>query len=183
VRVELRLDLEVVDRVELDGGFWDNRALLQPHSAETGDTIVRAQIDGLPLLGRNWLDLTRLVPGTTRGQGGNNVNLSVNGQRELANSMIVDGVEVTGNRNNDTSLRPAIDAIAELKVMTSGYAPEFGRAAAGVVAMETRAGSNWWHGSGSVFTRPTGTAARSFFATEPPSLRQHRATGGRLVAD
>ena len=170
VRVVLRLQLA---DVILDEGVKGNPPILQTENAETGETLGRAQMERLPLLGRSLLDLTRLAPGTTHGQGGNNVNLSVNGQREFANSVIVDGVEVTGNRNNDTSLRPALEAVEELKVVTSGYAPEYGRAAGGVVAMQMRSGTNWWHGSASEFARPKGTAARTFFASEPSSLQQH----------
>lgn len=172
VRVDFHFELDA-PMVVLDEGVWGMRPLLQTDTAETGETIVRAQMEGLPLLGRSLLDLTRLAPGTTRGQGGNNVNLSVNGQREFANAMIVDGIEVTGNRNNDTNLRPALEAVDELKIITSGYAPEYGRAAGGVIAMQMRAGTNFWHGSASEFVRPTGTAARTFFATEPSSLKQH----------
>lgn len=62
------------------------------------------------------------------GGGGNNLNISVDGQREFANSFQINGVEVTSNRNNDTSVQPSPDAIQEFKVVTSSYAPEFGRA-------------------------------------------------------
>jgi hypothetical protein len=45
------------------------------------------------------------------GEGVNTVDLSVNGQREFGNSIQLNGVEVTGNRNNDTNLRPSVDPI------------------------------------------------------------------------
>jgi Carboxypeptidase regulatory-like domain/TonB dependent receptor-like, beta-barrel/TonB-dependent Receptor Plug Domain len=147
--------------------------LLQTRSAATGEVIEGRQIQDLPLIGRNFLELTRLTAGTTAGQGGNALNLSVNGQREFGNSVLVDGVEVTGNRSNDAELRPSIDAVQEFKIVTSAYAPEFGRAAGGVVAIQTRSGSNEIHGSLSAFYRPKGTAARSFFATEPPAVNHH----------
>ena len=38
----------------------------------------------------------RLTTGVTGGVGGNPTNISVNGQRETGNSVLVDGVEVTG---------------------------------------------------------------------------------------
>lgn len=151
--------------------------LLQTQSADTGEVIGQRQIQDLPLLGRNFLELTRLTAGTTSGQGGNSVNLSVNGQREFGNSVMVDGVEVTGNRNNDTGLRPSIDSVQEFKVVTSAYAPEFGRAAGGVIAIQTRSGANKFHGSASEFYRPRETAARPFFATERARLSQHNFGG------
>jgi hypothetical protein len=153
--------------------------LLQTRSAATGEVIEQRQIQDLPLLGRNFLELTRLTAGTTAGQGGNPLDLSVNGQREFGNSIMVDGVEVTGNRNNDASVKPSIDAVQEFKVVTSAYAPEFGRAAGGVVAIQTRSGSNKVHGSLSDFYRPRSTAARSFFATAESGLHQQN-FGGTL---
>ncbi len=152
---------------------------IDTETATTGEVIQSHQILELPLLGRNFLDLARLTPGVRTGSGGNNVNLSVNGQREFANSVLVDGIESTTNRNNDTSFRPSVDSIQEFKVLTSGYAPEFGHAAGGVVAIQTKSGSNHFHGSAYEFFRPSSTAARDYFALEPPQLSQHN-FGGTL---
>jgi hypothetical protein len=176
MRIDLTLDVgTVTDVVDVVA----QAPLLQTQSAATGEVIEQRQIQDLPLLGRNFLELTRLTAGTTAGQGGNPLDLSVNGQREFGNSILVDGVEVTGNRNNDANVKPSIDAVQEFKVVTSAYAPEFGRAAGGVVTIQTRSGSNELHGSVSEFYRPQGTAARSFFSTESPSLNHHN-FGGTL---
>jgi hypothetical protein len=152
---------------------------LQTQTADTGEVIQSRQILDLPLLGRNFLDLARLTPGVMGGSQGNNVNLAVNGQREFANSILVDGVEITTNRNNDTSLRPSVDSVQEFKVLTSSYAPEFGRSGGGIVAIQTKAGTNRVHGSLYEFFRPSSTAARSFFSSEPAALNQHN-FGGTL---
>lgn len=72
--------------------------------------------------------------------------MSVNGQRELANSILVDGVEASSNRNNDTTMRPSVDAIDEFKVLTSGYAAELGRASGAVIAAQSKSGTNRLHG-------------------------------------
>ena len=152
--------------------------LMQTQSAATGQVIIASDIVNMPLLGRDFTDLTLLVPGVLRGEGGNNVNLSVNGQREFGNSIQLNGVEVTGNRNNDTSLRPSVDAMNEFKVVTSDYAPEFGRASGGVILLETKAGGNQYHGTAYEFFRPSNTAADSYaFAgsevNHAAQLKQH----------
>ncbi|MBZ5568574.1 MAG: carboxypeptidase regulatory-like domain-containing protein [Acidobacteriia bacterium] len=152
---------------------------LQTQTAETSEVIRSRQILDLPLLGRNFLDLARLTAGVQSGSQGNNVNLSISGQREFANSILVDGVEVTTNRNNDTSLRPSVDSVEEFKVLTSSYAPEFGRSAGGVIAIQTKAGTNRFHGSLYEFLRPNATAAKTFFSLQPPELNQHN-FGGTL---
>ena len=152
--------------------------LLQTQSAATGQVITASDIANMPLLGRDFIDLSLLVPGIVHGEGGNNVNLSINGQREFGNSIQLNGVEVTGNRNNDTSLRPSVDAMKEFKVVTADYAPEFGRASGGAILLQTKAGSNQLHGTAYEFFRPSNTAAESYaFAKSDVShasqLKQH----------
>jgi hypothetical protein len=125
----------------------DSAPILQLQGAETGQVIGAREISELPLEGRDFSGLLLLIPGVVSGSGGNNLNLSVNGQREFSNSVEINGTEVTGNRNNDTNVRPSPDAMQEFKVVTSGYAPEFGRASGGSVIIQTKSGTNNLHGS------------------------------------
>jgi hypothetical protein len=142
----------------------DSAPILQLQGAETGQVIGAREIEDLPTEGRNFTSLMLLVPGVAQGGGGNNLNLSVNGQREFSNSVQINGVEVTGNRNNDTNVIPSPDALQEFKMVTSTYAPEFGRASGGSVLIQTKSGSNSYHGSTYFFYRPTSTAANNPFA-------------------
>ena len=185
----LPLELQIDDKLRVDINLrlaqaaetvvaTDVIPLMQTQSAAMGQVITASAIANMPLLGRNFIDLSLLVPGIVHGEGGNNVNLSINGQREFANSIQLNGVEVTGNRNNDTSLRPSVDAMKEFKVVTAGYNPEFGRAAGGAILLETKAGGNEFHGTAYEFYRPNNTAAESYaFAKSDVShasqLKQH----------
>jgi hypothetical protein len=148
--------------------------ILQVQGAETGEVIGTREITDLPLEGRNFTSLMQLVPGVNQGGGWGNVDLSVNGQREMSNSIEVNGTEVTGNRNNDTNVIPSPDSLQEFKMVTSSYAPEFGRASGGAVLVQTKAGTNNYHGSSYFFYRPTETAANNPFAGagSTPSLEQ-----------
>ena len=156
---------------------------------ETGAVIDSQQIVDLPLLGRNFLQLSLLAPGVVNGEGGNTLNLSVNGQREFANSVLIDGVEATANRNNDTNLRPSVDAVEEFKVATSDYSAQFGRAAGGVISIETKAGTNRFHGDAYEFYRPNATAADNYSfsgAGQSPNLNQNNfggTFGGPIIKD
>jgi outer membrane receptor protein involved in Fe transport len=166
----------------------ETQALLQTQGAETGQVIENRQITDLPLEGRAFSGLLLLVPGVTSGGGGNNLNISVDGQREFSNSVQVNGVEVTGNRNNDTSVQPSPDAMQEFKVVSSAYAPEFGRASGGSVIIQTKSGTNSIHGSAYEFYRPTATAANTPFTTRGamPTLVQNiygATIGGPLHRD
>jgi hypothetical protein len=184
---KMRVDFELAPgAVAFTSTVSSESPVLQTQSAETGEVIGSRQIASLPLLGRNFLDLARLTAGVSYGSGGNTLNISVNGQREFANSILVDGVEVSSNRNNDTTLRPSVDSVEEFKVVTSAYAAEFGRAAGAVVAIQTKSGANRVHGDLYEFFRPSGAAAKSFFATEASPLKQHNfgaALGAPLKTD
>jgi hypothetical protein len=160
---KLRIDVTLnVGAVTETVSVTDVQPLYQAQSPETGQVIGAADIESLPLEGRDFIGLMLLVPGVTSGSGGNNVNLSVNGQREFSNSIQVNGVEATGNRNNDTNLRPSVDAMEEFKVVTSDYAPEFGRASGGAIILQTKSGANDFHGTAFEFFRPNNTAAGSY---------------------
>ncbi|HMI50376.1 MAG TPA: TonB-dependent receptor [Candidatus Saccharimonadales bacterium] len=153
--------------------------VLQTHSVETGQVIETKEILDLPLEGRDFKGLFLLTAGVTNGVGGNGDNISVNGQREFANSIVLDGIEVTGNRNNTSSITPSVDAMQEFKVVTSAYAAEFGRAAGGVVLLQTKPGTNDIHGSAYGFYRPSATAAKNYFSLAPPTV-SHRNFGGTV---
>ncbi|MGA2632826.1 MAG: TonB-dependent receptor [Terracidiphilus sp.] len=150
----------------------DSAPVLQLQGAETGQVIDTQQLTDLPVEGRSIGSLLILLPGVGTGGGGNNLNLSVDGQREFSNSVELNGTEVTGNRNNDTNMVPSLDALQEFKVVTSTYAPEIGRASGGAVLLQTKSGTNNYHGSAYFFYRPTETAANNPFsaAGSTPSL-------------
>ena len=184
---KLRLDIQLsVGSVNETVNISSEPPLLQTESTETSQVVETKSISDLPLLGRNFLDLTRLSTGVANGEGGNTLNISVNGQREFANSVVVDGIEVTSNRNNDTGVSPSVDSVQEFKIQTSAYAPEYGRSSGAVVTIQTQSGTNSFHGSLYEFFRPSITSARPFFATARPGIQQHNfggTVGGPIKKD
>ncbi|HEV2464718.1 MAG TPA: TonB-dependent receptor [Acidobacteriaceae bacterium] len=158
--------------------------LLQTQSAETGAVIETQDILDLPLFGRNFYDLTALVPGVVNASGGiNSLNLSVSGQREYGNSVLVDGIESTTNRTQDVTVTPSVDSVQEFKVVTSAYNAEFGNASGGVIAIQTKSGTNRYHGDAYEFFRPNFTTARPYAfggGSEPASILKQHNFGGTL---
>lgn len=155
--------------------------MLQTQSSETGAVMESKNIVDLPLLGRDFFNLPLLVPGVVQVGGSiNSFALSVNGTREYGNSIQVDGVESTTNRTQDVTVQPSVDSVQEFKVSTSSYNAEFGSSAGGVVSIQTKAGTNTFHGDAYEFFRPNFTAARpyGFGAVQPAStLKQHNYGG------
>src|SRR3984893_15250827 len=174
---KFKLDFELVPGSVAESVSVTGEApILQTLTMETGEVIQSRQILDLPLLNRDFLQLSKLTPGVLEGAGGNGVNLTVNGQREFANSVMIDGLESTGNRNNDSQLRPSVDAVEEFKIVTSAYSAEYGRSAGAVISIETKGGANNYHGSLYEFFRPGSTAAANYSFCGPPErshLKQH----------
>ena len=182
---ELNFQLQV-SSVSTTVDVNDAPPVVQSQSAEVGTVIGGDAITDLPLFGRNFYALTSLVPGVNAGNGSNMnaFNLSVSGQREYANSVQLDGIESTGNRTQDITVTPNVDSVQEFKVVTSAFNAEFGNASGGVVAIQTKAGSNSFHGDAFEFFRPPWMTARQTIpgvsATQPEAtLRQHN-FGGTL---
>ncbi len=169
--------------------------LLQTSSSELGTTVTNQQIEALPLNGRNFVNLTRTIPGVLRGIPGANIDgagslawrasasFSANGQRPRDNNYMLDGVD-----NNETWLQtvvifPSVDALDEFKMQTSTYSAEYGRSLGGVVNLQIKSGTNNMRGSGFEFHRNDAFDANNFFNNRAgrakPDFKQNQ-FGGTL---
>ena len=172
VRIDLKLEVgAMTESVSIKA----ESPLVQTSSSELGTTVGNEQIEALPLNGRNFVNLTRTVPGVLRGIPGSNIDgagslawrasasFSANGQRARDNNFMLDGVD-----NNETWLQtvvifPSVDALDEFKLQTSTYSAEFGRSLGGVVNLQIKSGTNTLHGSGFEFHRDDAWDANNFF--------------------
>ena len=156
--------------------------MLQTQSVETGTVVHTADVIDLPTLGRDFLALTALTPGVNAVGGSINAfNFGISGGREYANSIQIDGVEATTNRTQDITVTPSVDSVEEFKVSTSAYSAEFGRSAGGAVSIQTKSGTNSFHGTAYEFFRPNFTTAKDYSFTgdpvRPSVLKQHNYGG------
>jgi len=198
-RVDLKLEVgAMTESVSVEA----TSPLLQTSSSELGTTVQAAQIEALPLNGRNFVNLTRSIPGVLRGIPGANIDgagslawrasasFSANGQRPRDNNYMLDGVD-----NNETWLQtvviyPSVDALDEFKMQTSTYSAEFGRSLGGVVNLQIKSGTNALHGSAFEFMRNDAFDANNFFNNrahrDKPNFSQHQfggTLGGALFKD
>lgn len=174
--------------------------LLQTESGSVGQVIEGKTINNLPLNGRNYTFLARLVPGATVGQPegrGLNANgwFAANGTRPAQNNYMLDGIDNNTNNVDFLSgaayvLKPPIDAIGEFKLQTNSFSAEFGRAGGAVLNASIKSGSNSFHGSAWEFLRNDKLDASDFFinaAGQPKgSFKQNQfgaTTGGRIIKD
>ncbi|MBZ5547888.1 MAG: TonB-dependent receptor [Acidobacteriia bacterium] len=143
---------------------------LQSNSGERSDLISSKQLNDVAMNGRNVLDYLKLVPGMSgtfdghaSGTGGID-SYNINGTRANQHEFTIDGASNmdTGN-NGGTHVTINTDAIEEVKILTSNYQAEFGKAAGGQVALTTKSGSNQFHGNGRLFHRHEGLNANEWF--------------------
>jgi hypothetical protein len=157
--------------------------ILETVRTQLTETVQPAEIDRLPLNGRNYLDLAMLVPGVSPTNTGSNQRfaetsavpgqgISVAGQRNLANSFIVDGVSANDDAADLTGTYFSQEVIREFQVVTSGGIAEFGRASGGVVNIITRSGTNDWRGNFYGFARNQRLDARNPLAPKKDLLTQ-----------
>jgi hypothetical protein len=127
--------------------------LVETSRAEGADRIDDAAIRGLPNNGRNFLDFTKLTPGVSIVQGPDGDELTINGQKGIANNISVDGADFNNPFFGEQrgGQRPPftfnLDAVKEVVVVAEGAPPEFGRSNGGFVNVVTKSGTNDVHGT------------------------------------
>ncbi|MFN2578230.1 MAG: carboxypeptidase regulatory-like domain-containing protein [Pyrinomonadaceae bacterium] len=144
---------QVSETVTVSGGAEQ----LQNSNATIGNVVEQKAIEALPLNGRNPLTLLLLEPGVVqRSFGGAGSGVHVNGARDRAYNVTIDGIEANESSvpNPVSNLyRITPDNIQEYKVTTNNATAEEGRNSGASVSIATRAGTSEFHGSGFFFLR------------------------------
>ena len=146
-RVDLKLRVgEVSEKVQVSS----EAILLKTDTSEVGQVLNNKQIVELPLNGRDFLQLARLIPGAipsragaTLGRKGVNRSVNVGGARDTSIAFLLDGVDTNDVSFQVPTVTPSIDAIQEFKLLENAYTAEFGRGATQVIAA-LRSGTNEW---------------------------------------
>jgi Carboxypeptidase regulatory-like domain/TonB dependent receptor len=162
-------------------------------STQLGDVIEDKKMTSLPLNGRSYIDLLGLqagvVPISSEGAvadrkvsgNGDSGQVSVNGQRESANSFLVNGGDVEESVDNGASIVPTLDSIQEFRLLTNSFNAEYGRFSGAIVNVLTKSGTNEIHGSIYEFLRNEKLDARSYFDQERGDFKRNQ-FGGTIGA-
>lgn len=180
---------EVSQQVEVSG----SSPLIQTDTSELGQVINHRMMVGLPLNGRNPVQLAQLTVGVVPNEPGSRTTaafgFSANGARSIDNSFLLDGVDDNSNlpdllNEANYVIMPPPDALQEFKIETGNYDAEFGRALGAVVNAVTRSGSNQFHGALYEFFRNQNLDAMNYYDTslQPFHQNQFGATiGGPII--
>jgi len=167
-------------------------------TTQMGDVIGGEQMTSVPLNGRSFTDLLALQPGvvpvasitsqTVQDVGAsvlspsgdlNPGTISINGQREFANSFLVNGADVEEDVNMGAAIVPNLDSIAEFRILTNNFDAEYGEFSGGQVNVVTKSGTSSFHGDLFEFIRNTDLDARNYFSPTRGTFDQNQ-FGGTL---
>jgi hypothetical protein len=207
VRLELRLQLAThVEQTEITSAL----VMVQADTSSLGRVTDTKAVNDLPLVNRNFTQITGLSPGVFAGVynagelgtggtalsqvGKSNDGIYVNGARSYDNSWQLDGISVSdvlssGSASGGIPI-PNPDTVQEFKVQTALYDAAFGRSTGANVSLVTKKGADEFHGSIFEFVRNNIFNANDFFLNETgqrrPDLKQNQfglALGGPILKD
>jgi hypothetical protein len=163
---------DVTQSVEVTGEIPQ----LQTDRADVDVQFSQKYVQDLPVLNRNFTSFELLSPGTQKlpgfnhaatenPQGGGQIN--VNGQHFSGTNFELDGTDNQDPILGIIVVNPNLDAIAEAKIALQDYDAESGKSTSGIIRVQTKSGSNEFHGSGFYYYRNSDQQARDPFTNKP----------------
>jgi hypothetical protein len=151
---------------------------LDTDSATVGQVITEQQVEQLPLNGRSFIDLLFLSEGATQVPGevsssraGEGNAISIAGGRPQSNGYLLDGVANVDTAYGTPAIVISVDAIQEFKEQQHNFSAEYG-SSANQININTKSGTNAFHGTAFEFVRNNFWDARTIF--DPSTLPEYR---------
>ena len=130
---------------------------LKTETADVSHNVTNEMLNTLPMLGvgsaasgssgiRNPNNVLNIIPGTYYAP---NSQVKINGAPSNSQAYHVEGMDTTnqGFPYAAAQVQQSVDAIQEISVQTSNFAPEFGAAGGGFFNVTMRSGTNQYHGT------------------------------------
>jgi hypothetical protein len=157
---------------------------VETENAQMGQVIGSAEIENVPLDGRDYTDLLALQPGVvpinvqwynsvTPPNGGNDGVLSISGAQDVHSGYYVDGASTVDGAGSGTFLMPVLDSIAEFRIVTNNAGAEYGGYSGGITNVVTKSGTNRFHGNAFEYLRNANLNAAGYFNTGASQLHQN----------
>jgi hypothetical protein len=180
--VQVRADASVTENLSLQPGSITQTVKVSAEAAQVDTTtgtlsqvVGTAQVNNLPLNGRNAAQLTTLVAGVSvapyaqADQGATKtfpgvVTITANGTRVGQTNYMLDGGNNMDEYTNVNAPFPMPDSLQEFSVETSNYSAEYGQNAGGVVNIVTKSGTSQYHGDLFEFVRNRVFNAANYFS-------------------
>lgn len=151
--------------------------VLKTDRADVATTFTERQVAELPIIDRNFTKLILLTPGTQQQLWGHAASENPQGSAQtIVNGQTFSGTgyQLDGTDNRDVILgiiviNPTFESIGETKITSSNYDAEFGQAIAGVASVQTKSGTNDFHGSAFYYLQRDRFQARNPFSQATPN--------------
>ena len=188
---DLRVDVgaALVRNVKLEVGAVEQQVVVSAdvapvlsQSASLESTIIREQIESLPLNGRDFNELVTLAAGAVDNNVGGGTDfgaVAVNGNRAYSNDYLLDGTPNNNLFQNRSAAPVSVDLIREFKVTSGVAAAEYGQAGT-QVSVVSRSGTNQFRGSAFWYFRGNALQARDPFNTMQQQPFRRNQFGGSL---
>jgi len=163
-------------RIEADAN------LVRTAGAELADTVEEKQVEELPILDRNPMELMSLQAGVNNNRRTFTV---INGQRQSFSNVTLDGINIQDNyiRSGSLDYTPNLllmSQVGEFTTTTQNAGPQAGLGSS-QVSVVTPSGTNNWHGGGFWYYRADSLAANDWFndanGIGKPNLLQNQGGG------
>ena len=135
-------------------------------------TVTAAQIEQLPLLGRDASILQKLTPGTVESSDRFG-NYSANGSQTQENSYLLDGADINDGPLQTQGLIINPDALSEITFLVSSQSPQYARNSGAIVNETIKSGTNTFHGDGFEYYRDTFLNDGNYFSQTRPVFHQN----------
>ncbi len=115
-----------------------------PEATSPRRVFTTSDIDGLPVVGRDFTNLALLVPGILQNQvgTGSSTGITASGQTGRNNIYLIDGMTLDDSQLGNTRGGLSLDTVREFVVLSNGFSAEYGQASGAVVSVVTRSGTN-----------------------------------------
>jgi hypothetical protein len=189
--IELNIDQEYVEPIKLAIGNASEQVQVEADSVQVNTTDMQisnivnaAQMEELPLIGRNFAALELTLPGVqfpdTRFGG----TYSVSGAQAQQSEYLINGADTNDIALNTIALTPNLDAIDQFNLIDGPLNAEYDRNSGGIVSATIKQGSNHFHGDVFEFYRDTFLNTNNFFQkTYAQAVVNGVATGPFLRTD
>ncbi len=184
-RVDFALKAGMVSQtVEVTGSATP----LNTDTSTVGQIINNKTVVELPLNGRNYLQLAQLTAGVSPATGSRNNSqgsFTALGQQVYQTNILVDGLDNSTRGSGGElgyqaqAVTPSVDAVEQFQVVTNNNSAEYGVRMGATVVVQTKSGTNQFHGSLYEFLRNGALDATDFFSVgqAKPPYHQHQFGG------
>ena len=152
---------------------------VQTDTPEVASKVSEQQVEALPLNGRSYMGLAAIMPGVTNMQAGTALgtggyitqnSMSINGTGQTGTLYTVDGIwNMQTSNMQETTITPNPDSIEEVKVLQNNYSAEYNVMGANAVIVQTKSGTEVFHGGAWEFLRNTVFDSRNFYSATVPA--------------